>query len=126
MTKKRLIKKITCYTCAFLTITGFCTVYESININLLIGLLLVFIALSFKHYKEFKNPSFYEDERNMSIAYRSESISFRVTAFSLIIIFIIGNGPYFNMYPFKELSSIILCIMLMSKVISYKILQRTS
>ncbi|MCT4613236.1 MAG: DUF2178 domain-containing protein [Clostridia bacterium] len=58
---------------------------NSYIMGMIFGYSLVVIGLIIKMYKEFKNPSYYEDERSLTIAYKAESITLRLLLLTIFV-----------------------------------------
>lgn len=102
--------------------------YLNLNLSYIIGLLFGLLgastAIILKNYKEIKSPTYSQDERNISIAYKSESISFRICIFILALISILSHGNTFlKSVDIENLSLFMIFAMLISKITIYYILQ---
>ncbi|MCT4593456.1 MAG: DUF2178 domain-containing protein [Anaeromicrobium sp.] len=125
MDKSRFNKKLMYRIVTFLLLSLIGISYgpTSISLPFLVITFILFSALTYKNYKEMKNPSFYEDERSLNLAYKADSISLRITSLCMVVIFLVGN-TLLNNIALKDLTGFLLFVMLVSKIISYMVLQR--
>lgn len=126
--QKQFIKTMIYFIIATISIVGL-GLYLNLNSNYIIGLLSgllgSFIAITFKNYKEIKSPTYSQDERNLSIAYKSESMSFRICIVILVLISILAHGNnFFKTTGIEDLSLFMIFTMLISKITIYYILQK--
>ncbi|MEJ8554621.1 DUF2178 domain-containing protein [Tepidibacter sp. Z1-5] len=126
--QKQFVTKILYFiiiTMSIVSLALYLNLNSSYIIGLLFGLLGVFTIITLKNYKEIKSPTYSQDERNLSIAYKSESISFRICVFVLALISILAHGNnFFETTGIEDLSLFMIFAMLISKITIYYILQK--
>lgn len=74
----------------------------SFTAGLLVGFSIVLFALYIKTRKEDSNPSYFQDERTMKIAYKADSITLKITIISISLLFFIESlyqiSKYITLY----------------------------
>lgn len=95
------------------------------TMGLLTGFAIVLTALYLKFKKEDANPSYFQDERTLQIAYRADSISLRIMILFIALLFFLESfyqiSQYITLYAFL---SCLLSIGLVLKISVFYVLNR--